>query len=297
MKSEVEEIIPVHKMYDCFNESEPFDFGIKKLEEINPGQKIIKLPHRHDFYYVLFVKQGHGSHMIDFKQYDVKPCSIFFISPGQVHALELSEEVEGYAIFFKPSFYLMDGNPKKILDFPFFHSMSNEPTLFMDCIVPIISQNLEEIYNEFHTFDIGRNNVIRALIDVLLVRLSRKYPRPQLNDFPVRLTYQIRELEALVDHHFKEYRTLDDYADKMNISPKHLNNICKKALDKTVINLIHERTIIEAKRLLLFTDFTVSQIAYELGYYDKSYFMRFFKKNTNLTPETYRQSNREINFP
>lgn len=281
-------------MADCFNESEPFDFGIKKLEEINPGNEIVKPAHRHDFYYVLFVNEGRGSHMIDFKHYEIKPCSIFFISPGQVHALELSSDAKGFAIFFKPSFYLMNSNPNKILDFPFFHSLSNEPALFLDCLEPTIGKTLEEIYNEFHTFELGRDNVMRALIDVLLVRLSRKYPEPPLNDFPIRLTYMIRELEGLIDRHFKEYRSLDDYADLMNISPKHLNNLCKKALDKTVINLIHERTIIESKRLLLFTDFTVSQIAYELGYFDKSYFMRFFNRNIGLTPETYRQSNRAI---
>ena len=64
----------------------------------------------------------------------------------------------------------------------------------------------------------------------------------------------------------------------MFISAKHLNNLCKKGLNKTVTNLIHERIMIEAKRLLLFTDNSISEIAFELGFTDKSYFMRFLKK-------------------
>ena len=82
---------------------------------------------------------------------------------------------------------------------------------------------------------------------------------------------------------------LSDYADLMFISPKHLNSLCKKGLNKTVTNLIHERNLIEAKRLLLFTDNSVAEIAFELGFADKSYFMKFFKKHTKLTADMFRK--------
>lgn len=292
-----EEAVPIHKLHEeCVTDSASLDFGIKKLEVTHKGKSVNRPPHRHDFYYVLFVKKGTGVHTIDFKTYAVQPCSVFFISPGQVHSLQLSEDVEGFTLFFKPSFYLINSNPRKVLDFPFFHTLSNEPTLYLDCINPSLDQTLNDIYTEYHTYELGRDNVIRALIDVLLVRLSRKYPVSTMQDQPIRLTYQMRELENLIDQHYKELRTLDDYAERMNVSPKHLNNLCKKALDKTVINLVHERIVTEAKRMLLFTDYTISQIAYELGYFDKSYFMRFFKKNIGETPETFRQSNRTFNI-
>ena len=69
--------------------------------------------------------------------------------------------------------------------------------------------------------------------------------------------------------------------------------MCKKGINKTVLNLIHERILIEAKRLLLFTTNTITEIAYELGFTDTSYFMRFFKKHTSLTADAYRNHNKK----
>lgn len=267
------------------------DFDIKILENLVGDFEFVNRPHRHDFYDILFVKQGHGTHTIDFVTYDVKPCSIFFLTPGQVHSWDLSRDIQGFSIFFKPDFYLMDCNHKKLLDFPFFHTMNTSPAMYLNCLIdPIVDQVITEIYNENKRAELGRENVVRAYLDILLIKLSRYYDSLKPSDQPVELTYRIRELESLIDKHFIQMKQPSQYAELMSLTPKNLNSICKKGLQKTVSQLIQERVILEAKRLLLFSNQSIAEVAHKLGYGDNSYFTRFFRSKTQMTPDEFRRS-------
>lgn len=290
-KKELEDL-PIRSFENAFNEKLVSKFAMGTLKGKNEGEGIHVEAHRHDYYHILYVKQGIGEHSIDFKTYEIKSNSIFFVSPGQVHSLEIDHDVEGYVISFSSEFYHINDNLQKLLDYPFFHSLSNAPVIHMSDTNAKIQHVLDDMFTEFESSEKGKDNILRALLEVLLVRASRMYNQPIINQAPNHLTYQLRKLESLIDTHFKEYRLLNDYADIMHISPKHLNSLCKKGLNKTVTNLIHERTLTEAKRLLLFTDNSISEIAYELGFADKSYFMRVFKKHTTLTADSYRKQNK-----
>jgi AraC-like DNA-binding protein len=81
-----------------------------------------------------------------------------------------------------------------------------------------------------------------------------------------------------------------DYAELLHLSPNHLNALCRRTLNKTASTLIHERAIVEAQRLLSHSALGVAQVAYELGFEDASYFVRYFHKYVGIiTPEAYRQ--------
>ncbi len=287
-KKEVQHI-PIRSFDDPVKPSTGFKFEVSSLKSENKGEQVKIAAHRHDYYHILYIKNGFGEHSIDFKTYKIKPNSLFFVSPGQVHALEVSGDVEGFVITFDPEFYLLNNTLQKLLDYPFFHSLNNSPAIYLTDKNDKIVQAILEINEEYNSLDSQKGDLLRSLLEVLLIRTSRVYHGGGENT-PDHLTYQLRKLEALIDSRFKELKLLDDYANLMHLSPKHLNSLCKKGLNKTVTNLIHERTLLEAKRLLLFTDNSVSEIAYELGFMDKSYFMRFFKKHMGFTTEAYRKS-------
>lgn len=293
MKKRIQTTVPVRRIQNMVHKTDVTLFEIGHLQENNQSDGLIVKPHRHDYYHIMYIKNGIGEHVIDFKTYAIKPHSMFFISPGQVHALQIDSNAEGYVISFNSEFYLLKDDLQKLLEFPFFHSLYNAPVVYLPSKNDKILSTLEEIFEE-NTSQEKNLNLIRALLEVLLLRSSRMYTQPLNANNPAYLTYQIRKLESLIDIHFKAYRLLNDYAELMHISPKHLNSLCKKALNKTVTNLIHERSIIEAKRLLLFTNNTIADIAFELGFADKSYFMRFFKKNTNITADGYRNTNQKF---
>lgn len=246
-------------------------------------------PHRHDYYHIMLVKNGVGKHTIDFTSYDMKPNTLFFVSPGQVHSFAMDGEYDGYILTFNSEFYLLRNDMQTLLNYPFFHSISSEPYLYLDDSNTKIHTVFDDLYDEYTSEVDHQENILRALLDVLLIRTLRSYTHTFSNGTPMYLTYQLRKLELLIDSHFKESKLLADYADMMFLSTSQLNSICKKGLNKTVTNLIHERILLEARRLLLFTDKTVEEIAYELGFTEKSYFMRFFKKHQQLTADAYRK--------
>jgi AraC-like DNA-binding protein len=98
----------------------------------------------------------------------------------------------------------------------------------------------------------------------------------------------LQTLENLIEEHYKEHLPVTFYADQLHVTTKHLNEICKRALAKTTNELIQERSVLEAQRLLIHSELTSTQIAAELGYFDTTYFFRFFKKHTGQTPEQFR---------
>jgi len=265
-------------------------FDIKVLEILMNDFQLASQPHRHDFYNILFISQGAGTHTIDFSTYRVEPCSIFFLTPGQVHSLNLSVDVKGFTIFFTPEFYLMDSSEKKLVDIPFFHSLSNHPYLYLDCMKDkSIRQAINEIFIENEKNENGSHTIIRAYLDIIIAKLSRYYRQSWVNQQTANVTYQMREHESLIEKHYKQLKLPRQYADKMNLTPKHLNEICKKGLNKTVGELIQVRVMLEIKRLLAYSSKNVSEIADELNFSDKSYFIRFFKKNMGITPEQFRE--------
>lgn len=289
MKQKEVEKLPIRTIIGEFGQTGLSRFGIDTVRPDDEGSGVIVEAHRHDYYHIMYIKRGRGVHSIDFKHYEVKPGSLFFVSPGQVHTIEIDKDVEAYVISFNSDFYLFHNNEQKLMDYPFFHTINNDPVVYFED-TDMFDYIIKEMLTEYNNQAKGTEKILQSLMEILLVKASRMYTYPVKEESPVHLTFQLRKLETLIDKHFREYKLLNDYADLMYISPKHLNSLCKKGLNKTVTNLIHERTLTEAKRLLLFTDNSIAEIAFELGFADKSYFMRFFKKQTTQTADTFRNS-------
>lgn len=290
-KDKAFEDVPIRRIESKTDTSvQTFRFEMTKLNHTVDNVDFVVEPHRHDYYHMMYITNGVGEHSIDFKTFEIKPNAIFFVSPGQVHALRVSPDVEGYVISFNKDFFHLN-NTQTRLDFPFFHSISNAPVVYLSSDKePKISQTWDDLYEEYQLSHSSTVKMLKALFEVLLIRISRVYTQQPIHqETTVYLTTQLRTLESLIDTHFKTQKLLSDYANLMHVTPKHLNSICKKGLNKTVTNLIHERLLIEAKRLLLFTTNSITDITFELGFTDKSYFMRFFKKHTGVTADTFRQ--------
>lgn len=265
-------------------------FYIRTLSHHIQDNRFLDKPHGHDFFILLLITHGSGTHLIDFKSYEVKPGTIFFLSPGQVHHWHLSEDVNGYIIFFTKEYLLVDFNFNKLPRLPFFYTHINSPYMEVKeedyAGLLFLFRKIAEEYLERKKFF---HDMIRLNLKMLLIDLERKYTgkkaMPQLMKFQEN---QIYRLELLIDENFKEHKSIAFYADKMNLSIKQLNSLCRKALNKTPGDLIQERLILEAKRLLFHSDYPVGTIAQILNYMDNSYFTRLFRKTTGITPEQFR---------
>tara|TARA_A100000171_G_C2126613_1_gene143930 strand:+ start:783 stop:1655 length:873 start_codon:yes stop_codon:yes gene_type:complete len=253
---------------------------------------MISLPHKHDFYLNVLFTKGTGIHEIDFDSYKVGPGSFFVLAPGQMHHWKLSDDVQGYVFSHSKEFYLLRDNQFELDRFPFFYSNQNTPEVLLDTkelsSFAEICENMLDEYNHQREHKALR---IHALITLVYVALARAYhPSSNKVEGISRYGSTIKTFEQLVEAQFLNRKSPAEYAELLNISLKHLNRICNQVLGMSVSQIITGRVLLEAKRLLMFKDLSIAEIANKLGYTDYSYFSRLFKKNTGQTPQEFRKS-------
>jgi len=261
---------------------------VRELADVLNGGSLNSDLHRHDFYFLLFLKKGTGSHRIDFKEYKVSERSFFMLRPGQMHQLHLNSGSEGFLIQFGNNFYKpTDSYTQKALHFcgkkNFFTFSPDQYKTALGCCA--------NIHQESKHNDGGRIQSTLAYLDLLFIFLYRNFnEKKAVNPNTTYYQEQLDMLLDVVEIHLKEMKQVNDYASYLNQTPYQLNKITKTTLGKTFSEVITDSVLLEAKRYILGTSNQIKEIAHHLGYDDVSYFIRFFKTNTGKTPEEYRRS-------
>src|SRR5690606_18016077 len=246
-------------------------------------------PHRHNFYHFVLFTAGGGQHSIDFDTFDVVPWQIYFMSPGQIHTWDFKGEMEGYVVNFEADIFNAILQRSDYLSHYSFLSGLVQNDVFevreddRDHIIHILERLRSQKQDKdfvcisllylFHIFEQQRKGVASERMPAYNHTLLRNF----LN---------------LVEEHYKTLRLPKEYADMLYITPNHLNALCKEKLGFSAGEIIRNRVILEAKRLLVIEDYSVSEIAYDLNFKDNSYFTKFFKKKEGMTPEEFRKIQR-----
>jgi AraC-like DNA-binding protein len=252
------------------------------------NHSFVEKPHRHNFYLLVFFTNGSGTHEVDFDRFAIQPGSAFVLQPGQMHHWVLSEDIEGFIVFYSAEMYNLYFGNKSIEDYPFYFSIQNSPEIVLDeQEIKSVLPYFESLITETQMHKLLQRDKIMNLLDIIHIELARKY-----NEIHVHETHsynvKIKNLEQLLEKKYKEEKSAAFYASELNITLKHLNRICNEILKKTTTEVIVDRIILEAKRMLLDKNWTVNEIAFALGYEDYSYFTRMFKKYTTMTPTAFR---------
>lgn len=254
---------------------------------VNPHVKrhhFTNLPHKHDFYLIILFTKGSGTHEIDFETLPVEPGTLFILKPGQMHYWQLSDDIDGYVFFHSKEFYDKRFVTASLNDFEFYSSFQNAPCIKL-AGKPL--QDLQSLMLDLVLENEGNEKLkwqkIHTLVTLIYITISRQY-RPTYKIGSFVYLKRIRDFEELIESNFKRLRFTKQYARLLHISEKHLNRITKACLNKTSTQLIGDRILLEAKRMLMHSEYNVNQISEELGFSDTSYFIRFFKKNIGVTP-------------
>lgn len=267
------------------------DFYFNTLKNhLISSHKHIEKPHRHDFYVTVIFTKGSGIHEIDFQKYDVSEGSLFFLSPGQVHSWELSPDTDGYIFFFSQPYYEMHYVNQKLKNFPFFNSPSfpRKLQLQSDELINMI-RLFEDIGSEHESQNVMKQGFILSLISQIYIQSVREFSKDDEKASATSVSYfkHYQDFENLLEELFTSQKSIAYYASQMNISAKHLNRITQTVMHKTASEIITERVILEAKRMLIYLDEGLVEIAFRLGYEEYSYFARMFRKNSGITPSQF----------
>lgn len=247
--------------------------------------------HNHNYYHLVYFTEGSGEHLIDFEKFPVKTGMMYFMKPGQVHQWYFKEKYDGFVVNFSSSFFDWIGiNSSLLQKFSFLQSIkiTDHVIELNKELQAIISPLFENIINENLLNDQFTNLKIGSQLLELFILIERNYfaDSNAVNDYKSVL---LNDFQTLIDQHFKVKKLPKDYAEMLYITPNHLNALCKDLGGISAGELIRSRVVLEAKRLLVNKELSVSEIAYELNFQDASYFVKFFKKYTNFTPEQFRK--------
>ena len=239
----------------------------------------------------MYIKAG-GCICIDFTMFEVKEDAIFFVGSGQF--LQLGHNSNGCVLFYNDDFYGVPLYDQEIAYDELIINTAHQVSgikLDMESSATI-SSIFGEIKNEIIQNDIRLQEMLRVLLKQVIIKSTRFWKLQQ--DLPeIALRHEAgfeRYFNRLVENNFIRHHDVASYASMLNITAKALNKRITKHSRVTPHNIIKKRIILEAKRLLIHTSLTVKEIAYKLGYDDPSYFIRFFSKQVQLAPQSFRSN-------
>jgi len=251
---------------------------------------------RLNYYSIIWVQQGSGKLTADFTDYAFTAGAMMTFTPYQPFIIHSDANISGIAIHFHPDFFCIHKHHAEvachgvlfnnIYSPPFVRLNHEDDAVFMAII--------DQMKKEMQQPALAQYELLVSYLKIFLIQASRlkveQQPSAENNISKREQPFILQSLKEAIEQHYKTKHSAADYAGLLHITPKALAKIAKTHFNKTLTALIAERIIIEAKRELYLTSKPVKAIAYELGFDDEFYFSRFFKTNTNVSPQLYRNT-------
>ncbi|MCS3800021.1 helix-turn-helix domain-containing protein [Niastella sp. OAS944] len=253
-------------------------------------------PHRANFYHIFWFANGPHTHFVDFNPITIKKNSLLFVNKEQVQSFDQRGNVDGKLILFTDRFFAKSTDDHRFL---------NNSILFNDFMEPaVINLNkktdeltayFQQIEKEFvNTDDAGHYDLLRNSLHNFLMQAERQRRQSGFKEIKKGADLDYLTLfKELVGQHFKEYKSVNHYARQINVSEKRLGQATLKTIGKTPKQVIDDRIVLEAKRLLTHTSQSIKQIGYYLGFEEPTNFIKYFRKHEGVTPIEFREMTNE----
>ncbi|WP_134088249.1 helix-turn-helix domain-containing protein [Olivibacter sp. XZL3] len=259
------------------------EFNILKLSYGHDRYENTKHPHRHDHYTLIILCEGTTRQFIDFKEYEARDAAIIFMRPGQVHYEVDPGNARMYLITFKADF-LFSYSADNHWEQQFSSNLLSLKASELARILPFLSL-IQEEYTAFK-----QNKAVVAQLLLALLEKIESYVSSHIHiTGRKRYSNLMHQFMALVEKHFLTDTKVADYASKLFISPGHLNDVVKEMTGTNAKTVIDDRRILEAKRLLFWTQLPIREVGWKIGFEDPAYFTRFFKKHTGKLPASFQR--------
>lgn len=287
--------MPLHRLDVPAPHALPFAIG--SFDSIGPLSRA-SFPHRHTFHEIAYVTGGSGTHVIDLCRWPLRPPHLCVITPGQSHHWQQVEGLQGYVVLFDEAFLLAHPGDRELL-----RRLGERPSLPLGgAAAARVEGLLAGMRGEYAEQQRSAASVLQAYVHILLVHASRQPPddhgplregEPREGDEgagPGRAAAVSGEfVRQLSRPGAAAERSVRDWAAELGVSVGCLNAAVRARTGRTPGQLIRHAQVLEAKRLLAGTAFTVGRVAREVGFADAAYFCRFFRRETGASPGEFRR--------
>ena len=281
--------------FELKHNNQQVNFAFRTMEEIHSRMGNTQdLPHRHNYYTIMWAGNVCGQHFIDYEEHLIRPNYIFFVNPGQVHQVVTFGEPEGKVIMFTKDFLSQNMIREDFLtNLGLFSDSADTPPLKVESEsvskLREIANNIEHVFKSNESF---KSDLLGAHLKLFLIECNKYAPVPELNNTQSLQSGRIilKGFKNLVETNYSQWHKVGHYANDLNISPDYLNNVVKNTIGKTAKEFIQERLILEAKRMGVHTQLSNKEIAFELGFDDPSHFSKFYKNIEGKSFSDFRKS-------
>lgn len=243
---------------------------------------------------VLYLPAGYEL-TVDFNHYKTESPSLFFIT-YQLLDIKKGSTDEASLIYYNRDFYCIQIHDKEVAcDGLLFHNVFENPKVELsDSENDIIKNLFENIKDELQSKDSSSEEMIRTYLKQIIIRTTRKWKAQNIESENLKINHQeldvFRDFSRYLEIHYREKHNVSDYAEMLHIAPKTLSHKFKNLNLESPNQYIINRILLEAKRLLFYTDKTVKEIGYDLGYEDPAYFNRLFTQKVGSTPINFKKN-------
>jgi len=283
--------IPVYSMREMGLPERIPGFNVQPLEErFAQAPTEIRRAHRHDYHHVLLVTSGTGFLSLDFEQVRIRPPMLLHYGPGVVHGWQPERTPGGFVVHFARTFFAAEArDPAELAEMPLFCALTGARALSIsDEQRGTFEALARSMLREYQQRGVEHAAALRSYLRLWLIeaqRIVRAQSPARWNDRGTELTNRFLQL---LGENFRVITGVADYAQRLRVTPSHLNETVRRTLGKTAGQLIRERVILEAKRMLRHSEHSVAEVAYDLNFEDPSYFARFFRKQAGISPAGFR---------
>lgn len=256
---------------------------------------ILHGPHTLAFYDIILVTEGRGTFTLDGVRYRGRPGVLFFTTPGQIRTWHV-RDFDGICLFF-PALFLEEffNDPLFLQRLPYFHAPGDgAATTLSPQRAAQLQRRLVAMQRELHRLRPDSVHLLRAQVYELLIALARAYAAVHGGDVERTPNLMVLRYREMIEQWVMSRRQVGTYAQELGISPGYLNTLCQRHAGRSAKALIADRLVLEARRLLLYTNESAARIAATLSFEDPSYFSRFFRAHTGRSPRQFQREHGHV---
>lgn len=273
----------------------PQEFEIVDIAKLYAAFKdTLTTTHRTGFYHIIWFQQGSPTHLIDFKPIKLKPNTLLFLNKDTIHRFDNKIKFGGKAILFTDSFFCKtEADTRFLRNSILFNDLFSVSQIQVQKQSKIFADLLQQMTEELQNIkDNSQAAILQNLLHNFLLQAERERRKQNFTEIKkgADLDY-IMLFKDLLETEYKKQKQVNYYAREIIITEKRLNQATTKVLGKTPKEIIDDRIMLEAKRILVHTTESVKEIGHNLGFEEPTNFIKYFKKHSKLTPTEFREQN------